>query len=391
MSHQQQSNTLSVGLAIFSMLFGAGNLMYPLAVGMESGSLTHIGIFGFLITAICLPLIGLIAMVLFDGDYNAFFNRLGSSAGQIAIGLCMLIIGPIIAMPRIVTLSHTMIAPFIPFAFLNDITLLSSFVFALIFLGVTFLGTYRESKIVDILGNYVSPALLVSLAIIIAKGIFSAQEIVPATTTALTLFSHNLVRGYETLDLLGAIFFCSIVLNILKERHEGSTRSMVLTSLKGGLIGLSLLGLVYIGMSVLGAYYGHGLIANAGQLFSIISFRIMGSCGAAVIATAVLMACLSTSIALSAILAEYTQKTIFNNKICFVSALTLVLALCIPLSTAGLGSVLNLTAGPLLYVIYPCLITLCLCNIAFKTIGFSPIRIPVIITFILAAISYYSF
>lgn len=391
MSHQQQSQTLSVGLAIFSMLFGAGNLMYPLAVGLESGSATAVGILGFLVTAICLPLIGLIAMVLFDGDYNAFFNRLGGNAGQIAIGLCMLIIGPVIAIPRIVTLSHTMIAPFIPFEFLNTITLQSSFIFALVFLIITFLGTYRESKIVEILGNYVSPALLISLGIIIAKGIFSANELVPTTTAPLTLFTHNLVRGYETLDLLGTIFFCSIVLNILRENHVGTTREMVITSLKGGVLGLVLLSVVYIGMSIIGAYHGHGLIANAGQLFSIISFRIMGSYGAAIIATAVLMACLSTSIALSAVLAEYTQKTVFYNSICFVSALVLVLTLCMPLSTAGLGSVLSLTGGPLLYIVYPCLITLCLCNIAYKTIGFTPLRVPVLITFILAVISYYGF
>jgi len=371
------------------MLFGAGNLMYPLAVGMESGALLPFGIAGFLITAICLPLIGLLAMILFDGDYESFFGRLGTPAGAITIGVCMLIVGPIIAMPRIVTLSHTMTAPFLPLSFLSAITPVSSFIFALIFLGITFLGAFRESKIIDILGNFISPALLISLIIIIVKGFVSAQEIIAINESAGTIFGHNIIRGYETLDLLGTIFFCSIVLNILKEKATGSTKDMILTGLKGGLLGLSLLGLVYIGMSMLGAYYGHGLITNAGELFSIVSFRVMGPYGAAVIATAVLMACLSTSIALSAVLAEYTQKILFGNQQSFVPSLVLVLLSCIPLSTAGLGSVLRLTAGPLVYVGYPCLITLCICNIAYKTMGFKPVKVPVALTFILSLASYY--
>jgi len=391
MNNSAQSHIISIGFAIFSMLFGAGNLLYPLAVGMESGAMTPIGIAGFLLTAICLPLIGLVAMILFDGDYESFFNRLGTAAGSTAISICMLIIGPIIAMPRIVTLSHIMVAPFVPVSFLQTITPLSSFVFALIFLGITFLCAFRENKIIDILGNYISPALLISLIIIITKGIMSADSLVPVTATAGSILRRNLIRGYETLDLLGAIFFCSIVLSILKEKVKGSTKDLVLMGLKGGLLGLSLLGLVYIGMSVLGAFYGHGLSSNAGALFSTVSFRVMGTCGAAVIATAVLMACLSTSIALSAVLAEYAQKNLFNYTVAFVPTLLCVLASCIPLSTTGISTVLKLTGGPLVYVGYPCLITLCLCNIAYKTAGFTPIRIPTLLTLGIALISYYVF
>ena len=110
-----QSHIVTTGLAIFSMFFGAGNLMYPLEVGMESGSQIAWGLLGFLLTAACLPVLGLFAMILFDGDYKAFFNRLGSTTGSIIVFLSLLIIGPLIAIPRIITLSHTMIAPFIPF------------------------------------------------------------------------------------------------------------------------------------------------------------------------------------------------------------------------------------------------------------------------------------
>jgi LIVCS family branched-chain amino acid:cation transporter len=385
------STTVVTGLAIFSMLFGAGNLMYPLTVGITSGDQTWLGMLGFFLSAVCLPVMGLIGMILFDGNYERFFGRLGHIPGSIMIFICMMIIGPMLAIPRITTLSHIMIAPFMPF--LNEITPLNSFIFSLIFLGITFLATYRENKIVEILGNFISPALLVSLAIIIIKGIASAQSTTHVDTPPAQIFSDNLIRGYETLDLLGALFFAAIVLNILKntlgQQISQNPRLLAWVGLKAGLLGVTCLGAVYMGMSILGAYHGHGLAtANAGELFREISFRILGAHGAFIIATAVLMACLSTAIALSAVVAEYAQFTIFRNKVNFVTALIITLLACIPLSIGGLGQILKLTAGPLIYIGTPILIAITVCNILYKLFGFKYIKLPVAVTAILAALSY---
>lgn len=394
MKHILQSELVTLGLAIFSMLFGAGNLMYPLAVGMFSGSANLLGITAFLITAVCLPLIGIISMILFNGDYEAFFGRLGKKTGNFMIFACLIIIGPLIAMPRIITLSHTIMAPFMPVPLLQDThSMLSSFVFALLFLAITFLFTYRESKIVDVLGQIVSPLLLISLGGIILKGIFFAQEIVVSTHSTTQIFTTNLMRGYETLDLLGALFFSSIILVILRSNPKNKNKSesqFAWLGLQGGLIGISLLAIVYIGMSLLGMYYGHGLEhINSGELFREISLRIVGTHGTLVIATAVLMACLSTAIAIAAVLSEYVQHNLFIGNISYIQALLLTLASCIPLSTAGLGYVLHLTAGPITFVGYPTLIALTFANMAHKLFGINMVRIPVYLTFVATLYAYY--
>jgi len=388
-----KSNVIPIGLAIFSMFFGAGNLMYPIAVGMESGNKNLFGMAGFLVTAVLLPLAGLVSMILFDGNYQRFFGRLGRIPGSALIFANMLIIGPIIAIPRIVTLSHTMIGPFLPLAVLSEPSMLSSLLFSFIFLGLTFIGTYRENRIVDLLGYVISPLLLLSLTIIIVKGIMFGQTLPVSAEPNASIFMTNLWRGYETLDLLGAIFFSAIILNILKNtmgaQFESNPRMRALLGLKAGLFGVSLLGIVYVGMSFLGAYYGYGLTGiNEGELFREISFRILGNGGAAIIATAVLMACFSTSIALCAVVAEYLQIEIFRNNISYLTALIMVLVASIPLSTAGLGMVLKLTAGPIIYVGYPIIITLTLCNIAYKACNFKPVKLPVLITFIAALWGY---
>ena len=382
---------VSVALAIFSMLFGAGNLIYPLAVGRDSGLLTLYGMIGFILTSVLLPIVGLVAMILFDGDYETFFNRLGKLPGRLIIFASILIIGPLIAIPRIVSLSHIMIAPFIPVAFFQTINPYSSFVFGIIFLGITFLAAFRESKIVDILGKFIGPALLVSLIIVITTGILTASTPTQAIDSAFALFKSNFIRGYETLDLLGTIFFTSIVITILKKTigTEYKTHELALVGFKSGILGVSLLGLVYIGMSILGAFHGHGLDhVHAGELFRVIAFRVLGSGGAAIIGTAVLMACLSTSIALSVVVAEYIQKMIFRNNIDYVPALVVTLLACMPLSTFGLGSVLALTGGPIVYIGYPILIATTFCNVAYKLFNFRPIKLPVLVTFVVALISY---
>ena len=388
-----QSDVVALGLAIFSMLFGAGNLMYPLAVGMLSGSQVTIGMAGFLLTAICLPLLGIVAMILFNGDYQAFFGRLGKRTSQLMIFICMLTIGPMIAMPRIITLSHTMMTPFLPGRLFSAYGYMSSFLFALLFLGITFLLAYRESKIVDILGYVVSPLLLSSLAIIITKGFICAHTIIENNEPAATIFLSNVMRGYETLDLLGTIFFSAIILTILRSYAHNKNKTeneLAIIGIKGGLIGIGLLGIVYLGMSMLGAYYGHGLAdSNAGELFREISLRVLGNHGALVIATAVLMACLSTSVALSAVIAEYVQQTILNHRVWFVTALIITLISCIPLSTAGLDYVIQLTGGVITFVGYPTLIALTLANIAYKLGGLKMVRIPVYATFFITLFAYY--
>lgn len=392
MQQLNRSAVISLGLGIFSMLFGAGNLMYPLQVGITAGNSLFIGMIGFLLSAVCLPFLGLISMILFDGDYKAFFLRLGTWAGNIVLLLCMLVVGPIIAIPRITTLSHTMIAPFIPLNFLQTITPFSSLVFSCIFLSITFLATYKESKIMDLLGKIISPLLLICLSIIITKGYFSAGSSFTSNYSSWDLLKDNFTRGYETLDLLGAIFFASIVISLLKNifGKTYTTHQLALIGCKAGIIGITLLSIVYFGMGMLGMYYGNNLPdLNAGELFREIATLVLGSQGTIIIATAVLMACLSTAIALSAVVAEYAHTTLFCGTVSYTTALALTLASSIPLSIFGLQEILRIAGGPLVYIGYPVIITLAVCNLLHKTAGLISVKIPVALTFITACANYY--
>ncbi len=380
-----QSQTIATGLAIFSMFFGAGNLIYPLNVGFIAGAKNLCAISGFMVTGVLLPLLALIAIILFNGDYHEFFNRLGKIPGALFILFCMLIIGPLFAIPRIVTVAHIMIAPFI-----GNISLP---IFTFLFLALTFLGTYKESRIINLLGNVISPLLLVSLIIIIVKGLlFRGEMTQEITSSCLALFWESIKIGYKTLDMLGAIFFSSIVITILREKlkdqSEKSLKKLAIMGLKAGLLGVALLAIVYLGMSYLGVFHGAGLgHLNEGELFSALSFRILGSHGAIIIALAVLMACYSTIVALTAVVSEYVQKTIFINKINYIQALLIVLGIAAVVSNFGLSKILKFS-GPYIDVCYPALIVLVFVNIAYKLFGFKPVKIPVLVTLLVSSLFY---
>lgn len=381
---------VTTGLAIFSMLFGAGNLIYPLLVGVTAGSYTPFGIASFLLSATILPLAGLCAMILFDGNYNLFFERLGKKAGQFLIFICMMVIGPCLAIPRITTLSFAMIAPF----FKSTVSLENAYyepLFILLFLGITFLATYQENKLIDVLGAWISPLLLTGLGIITTKGLWMSEKAIHTSTESISSIIHNsFMLGYETLDLMGAIFFASIIITILQQKYPyASLHKLSLQGLKAGLIGSFCLAIVYTGMGILGMYHGSSyLLLDRGQLFSAISFKILGSHGAIMIAITVLMACFSTSIALSAIIAEYFQKTIFNNRISYVQGLILTILLSIPLSLFGLDYVLKCAGGPLVHILYPILITITACNILHKLNIMHIIKLPTFLVTIYTISNY---
>src|SRR5262245_56453174 len=133
---------VSTGLAIFAMFFGAGNIVFPLALGQFTQDKTVYGILGLIITAVFVPLIGLLSMLLFEGDYDSFFRRIGKIPGIFVAVSILGLIGPFGGIPRCITISFSTLdaAGFQPIKWMN---LLS---FSVISCLLLFLSTYRPRR-----------------------------------------------------------------------------------------------------------------------------------------------------------------------------------------------------------------------------------------------------
>ncbi|MBS4162951.1 Branched-chain amino acid transport system carrier protein BraB [Candidatus Protochlamydia amoebophila] len=383
-----RSNTLATGLAMFSMFFGAGNVVFPLALGQHAKDQNIYAIIGLLITAVGVPFLGLIAMTLFDGNYRAFFNRLGKFPGFLIALTIMGLIGPFGALPRCIALSYSTISLAIPHLELIPFSIISCI--------LIYLFTFRKNNIIDVLGYVLTPFLLFSLLIIILKGFWEANGLPASIHQPYETFLVGLQEGYQTMDLLGAFFFCSVVLACLKKGVEPQThehvnyKKMIILTLKASCIGAFLLGLVYLGFSYVAAYNSENLAeVSKEQVLATLSHQILGPNAGVVASIAVALACLTTAIALAVVFAEFLHFDVSKGKISYHNSLILTLVVSFIFSTLNFTGIIAFLA-PILEVCYPALIVLCIVNIGYKLVHFKPVKIPVFSIFALSLLYHAS-
>ncbi|MBM3192065.1 MAG: branched-chain amino acid transporter, partial [Chlamydiae bacterium] len=206
MNALKKLDCLSTGLALFAMFFGAGNIIFPLALGQAALNKTPWGLSGLLLTAVAMPFLGLLAMFRYEGNIQLFFGRLGKIPGLMLASFIITLLGPLGAAPRCLALAHsTLSLAFSPI----PLILFSSLACLLIFLFA-----YKENRLLKLLGYILSPLKIGLLVIVIVKGFMEAPEatLLPANTSHTFHFLHGLKEGYNTMDLLAAFFFAPLVI-----------------------------------------------------------------------------------------------------------------------------------------------------------------------------------
>lgn len=381
------SRVVSTGLAMFAMLFGAGNVVYPLALGRDIGHQVWFGLLGFVLTAVIVPLIGLVSTMLADGDYKIFLGNLGTIPGNIVVLVCMALIGPFAITPRCVTISHAALKGYVPG--------LSLLIFSLLAAVVIFVCTIRRNAVVDLLGKYLGPLKLVLLSSIIVFGFLNPAPFVQVGFSAATAFSTGLESGFGTADLLGTIFFSGLILSSLRrgmgKDEKLSPHELAKLGLKAGLIGGGLLGLVYTGFCVVAAYWGAQLVGVAdGDVFSTLARLVLGETGGLLANVTVALSCLTTAIALSVVFASYLHREIFKEKTSYRNALLVTIAITAFMSNLGFAGIMKLLL-PIIAVIYPAMVVLAIMHMVHRLWHVNMIKIPVAATFLLTVLIKYAF
>lgn len=379
-----KSQAFTIGLAMFSMFFGAGNIIYPLAVGQYAGDKNFLAMSGLLITAAIMPIAGVIAMILFDGNYRQFFGRLGRIPGFLLALTIISLLGPLGSTPRCIALAYTTLKS----SFLD----ISPITFSALSCAIIFLFTVKKNHILTLLGWVLTPFLLASLIIIIVVGLFTAPAPPPVEHTHLAMFLHGLSEGYNTMDLLAAFFFSSTIINILRLRcgnKEAGAENYLGTAFKASMVGACLLGAIYIGFSYIASFHAPSMaIGGKDELLAAITMKIAGAYGGVLVCIAIALACLTTAIALISSFTDFMQREVFKDKIGYEVTLIGSLLLTFFVSTFEFNGI-SAFLWPILQVFYPGLIVLTLLNIANRITGFKPILVPVVATFVVSALAYF--
>ncbi len=348
--------TLVTGLMLFALFFGAGNLIFPPVLGASAGDRLPAVMAGFLITGVLLPLVAVIAVSTSGEGILGLARRVGGRFGAVAPAAVYLSIGPLYAIPRVVTVAYEL-------ATRPVLELLGAApdwwtlpVHAAGFLVVSVLIALRPSRLADRVGRWLTPALLVLIAVLCIATIAGDDVVERAASGpyAAAPFSTGLTQGYLTMDVLAATVFGIVVIQTLRSRGIGSTGRVVRATAAAGGIAATLLAAVYIGLAMIGARTG-GAADDGTALLRSAASSALGPAGVIVFAAIVILACLTTSVGLLSAWAGYAYATLPRTT--FSRHLIAGAGCALILSNLGLAVIIKIVA-PLTLLLYPITITL---------------------------------
>lgn len=348
---------VSTGFALFSMFFGSGNLVFPIAVGQESGHNFILGSLGIVLTGVIVPFLGVFGMMLYKGDIDKFFGSFGRKGVFVFSLLALALMGPFGVLARCLTVAHGALLLVLPSASLAATSIVMCI--------IIFLLAANKNRIITILGTALTPFLLLAIAVIAYFGLKQDVQAVPTLITGWDALKNGFFQGYQTMDLLAAFFFSKFVIKHLYETADKNNdeASLLKIFFKASLVGAGILSLVYFALVTLGRTYASVLTEAAPQeMLGRIAMESLGSLAAPFVCMAVVFACMTTAIVLARLFAEFLDNDVFANKLGNSQALLITLAIGFLVSTLDFAGIARFL-GPVLETVYPALIVLTLVNI----------------------------
>ncbi|WBW49289.1 branched-chain amino acid transport system II carrier protein [Peptoniphilus equinus] len=376
---KQKNIMLVSAMALFSMLFGAGNLIFPPTLGLTTGADFFKAFIGFVITGAGLVLLGLISTIKAGGTIESVARKLGAPFASLFGALILISIGPGIAIPRTAATTFEVLQG-------SLLPNLSPVVLSVIFFGITVFLIFRPSGVIDVIGKFLTPALLILLALLIIKGFLTPLGPI-APTEFSGDFSYGFLEGYQTMDMIAALAFTILV---LKGYHnQGITDRDEAASLtaKSGIFAAVALGLVYLGLTYIGATTsGLGLQdLSRVQLLIYTAQTLLGSAGAIAISLVMALACLTTSIGLTSTVADFFER-LTGGKVKYSVWVILSSLISGYFSIMGVDQIVAI-AAPVLSMLYPVAMTLIFLNLFPETFHYASTHIGAVVGALVLAVN----
>lgn len=382
----------AIGFMLFAIFFGAGNLIFPPNAGWLSGESFTPAIIGFVITGVGLPLLGIIAGSFSEEGFITETKRISVVFSVVFMVAIYLTIGPFFAIPRTATVSYEMAlvplikadggvlhALFLSIAeglkslfYANDASVtalamvgkVSLFFYTVVFFAVAFWLSYNPTKIVDRVGQVLTPALLVTMVILIIISFAKLSTPIAEIDQAYQLapFAKGFVEGYQTMDTIAAVAFSIIVLKAVRAYGINNQKDLFKYSSYAALIAGAALGIIYISLGWIGNHFpiDEAVFAATGQdrgtfILTEVAYLTMGTFGKVILGVIVALACLTTAIGLIVSISSYFHGLL--PKISYKQFALIFTLISFGLANQGLAQIIK-GAIPVLLIVYPITITL---------------------------------
>ena len=338
-------HVLTIGFALFSMFFGAGNVIFPPYLGLQSGRQWFAGFGAYYIADVALALVALFAL-LREGSAMRVLDRIGAKAATVLMTVIILCIGPMLAIPRTAATTFEMgVTQLIPG--------LSPVLFSALFFAVILALSVRESAVIDIIGKFLTPALLLGLAVLIVVGILRPLGEINPVVQVDNVIVTGIQAGYQTMDVLAALVFGAVLLKSAADKGYEQQGERMTVLVKSALLAGLLLLLVYLGLAYLGATVSKLYpveISRADLVIAIVQ-SLLGKPGLIIFALVVALACVTTAVALVSSAANHFAG-LCRGKVSYAVFVVIICVFSAIVSNLGLDTIVSI-AAPILGIVYP--------------------------------------
>ena len=369
--------SLTVGVALFSMFFGAGNLILPPLLGLKAGEQSVPAMLGFLVTAIGLPVAGIVAVAL-SGTARELAGRVHPRFASLFVGAVYLSIGPCLAIPRTSTTAFEMIVPLLPEDVSTTIALL---VFSLVFFATAYVLAMHPGGATRLLGRVTGPLLIALIVVVVVSAVLVPSGAVahvqaPYDKSAVI---QGALTGYQSMDLLASLTFGLVIAESISNMGVKDSGGVAREVSRAGLIAGVLMALIYCGFAWVGASLGSVMpdASNGAEILSKSAELHFGTAGTVVVAAIFLLACLNVCIGLITCCGTYFAETYgadnadargpFSHVPYRAWAFAFAAFSCV-LSNFGLNTILAFSV-PLLGALYPLAIALVVLGLLQRAYG----------------------
>ena len=371
------------GFALFSLFFGAGNLILPPTLGAKSGADWWIVVLGFVLTAVTIPILAIFAHAKLQGTLYDFGKKVSPI---FSTAYCMLIyvIAIAIPSPRTAAVTHEMaIQPFFE---------TSPILTSIIYFGLVFIFAVNRNKIISLIGKFLTPIIVLILLIIILIAAFTSSGTVnPSTFT--TPFVDGILEGYQTFDAIGGVVVGAVIIISLNLKGDDSFEERKKLITKAGIIaGVGLL-LIYGGLILSGSLFSSTFAEKASRtdVLSSLSIQTLGNLGTSFLSVLVALACFTTAVGIVTGTADYIKGICKDSKQAFIITAAIACIIGVVVGSYQVDFIITL-AVPALMFLYPITIVLILLNIVPNKYASKLVfRSVVLVTFVFSITDFLGF
>lgn len=371
---------LLLGFTLFSMFFGAGNLIFPPGVGAQAGNLTWLAMAGMAVSAVGLPVLGVVAVAL-SGGLDTLGDRVHPLFSRVFTIVAYLAIGPCLAIPRTASTSFEMAVP--PFVGADAPIGMLQILYSLVFFALALVVALRPEKLTDRLGKIMCPILLLLIVVTFIGSLVHPLEGYGAPQSELYAaapVARGFLDGYQTMDTIAALVFGIIIALNIRARGVEEDSDVVRYTVRAGWMAGVLLLVVYAMLAHIGALSGGAFpgATNGAEVLTNLVPALFGTPGSVLLAAIFVIACFNVCVGLISSCAEYFNM--ICPKLSYRTWAILFAAVSMLIANAGLDLILSLSV-PVLSIIYPVAIALIALALLHRWVGRRPLVYPVTVLF----------